>query len=293
MEMIMELLIPGLVLGSVYGLIALGYSLIYKASGLMSFVQGDVMTLGAYLGLTFFGTLKLPFAVSLMMTIAVAFLLGILLEKGVIRKLLDKNVMAIYVVLATIAISYIIQNGVQIAWGTIALPFPSVFNVLSVKVLGTAVQPEALLCVIVSLVLMLILHFFMTKTRLGNSMRAAAMNAKAAEAVGIDVSLSTGITWGLSAGLAAVAGMLIGPMYGVFSVLGATIGRKGFSAAVIGGYGNMYGAIVGGLILGIAEKVISGVISSTYQNVIAYVLLIIFLFLKPTGIFNERAIQDV
>ncbi|MGI6299130.1 MAG: branched-chain amino acid ABC transporter permease [Saccharofermentanales bacterium] len=289
----MELLIPGLVLGSVYGLIALGYSLIYKASGLMSFVQGDIMTLGAYLGLTFFGTLRLPFLVALALTIVVAFILGLILEKGVIRKLLDKNVMAIYVVLATIAISYIIQNGVQIAWGTIALPFPSVFNVLSVTVLGSAIQPEVILCVIISLVLMVILHFFMTKTRLGSSMRAAAMNAKAAEAVGIDVSLSTGITWGLSAGLAAVAGMLIGPMYGVFSLLGATIGRKGFSAAVIGGYGNMYGAIVGGLILGLAEKMIAGFVSSTYQNVIAYVLLIVFLFLKPTGIFNEQAIQDV
>lgn len=291
--MFMQLLIPGLVLGSIYGLIALGYSLIYKASGLMSFVQGDVMTLGAYLGLTFYSTLKLPFTVSLILTVLLAFLFGLCLEKGVIRKLLNKNVLPIYVVLATIAISYIIQNGTQLVWGTIALPFPSVFSVTSVKVFGVSVQPEALLCVIVSLVCMILLHFFMTKTKIGTSMRAASMDPTAAEACGIDVSMSTGITWGLSAGLAAIGGILIGPIYGVFSILGSTIGRKGFAGAVIGGYGNMYGAIVGGLFLGITETFATGYISSTYKNLFAYVLLLIFLFLKPTGLFNEQAIQDV
>lgn len=291
--MFMQLLIPGIVLGCIYGLIALGYSLIYKASGLMSFVQGDIMTLGAYLGLTFYGVCHFPFFVSLLLTVLIAFLLGILLEKGVIRKLLDKNVAIIYIVLATIAISYILQNGAQLTWGTITLYFPSVFSGGSVNAFGVDIQPEAFLCVIVSLICMVLLHFFMTKTKIGTSMRAAAMDPKAARACGIDVSRSTGITWGLSAGLAAIAGMLIGPIYGVYSTLGATIGRKGFSGAVIGGYGNMYGAIVGGIVLGIVETFATGYVSSTYKNLIAYVLLIIFLFLKPTGIFDERAIQDV
>lgn len=287
------LLISGLMLGCIYGLIALGYSLIYKASGLMSFVQGDIMTLGAYLGLTFYSLLKIPFVLSLLLTVLVSFIFGILLEKGVIRSLLNKNVMAIYVVLATIAISYIIQNGTQLVWGTIALPFPSVFNFKSINILGVGVQPDALLCMGVSFVCMILLHIFMTKTKIGTSMRAAAMDGKAAEACGIDVSLSTGITWGLSAGLAAIAGILIGPIYGVYSMLGATIGRKGFSGAVIGGYGNMYGAIVGGILLGLVETLVAGYVSSAYKNLIAYVLLIVFLFLKPTGLFNERAIQDV
>jgi branched-chain amino acid transport system permease protein len=220
-------------------------------------------------------------------------LLGILLEKGVIRILLGKNVMAIYVVLATIAISYIIQNGAQLVWGTIALNFPSIFGVMMVKLWSIGVQPEAIMCVIVSLICMFILHLFMVKTNIGTAMRAASMDAKAAEACGIDVALSTGITWGLSAGLAAVAGMLIGPIYGVYSMLGAFIGRKGFSAAVIGGYGNMYGAMVGGIILGLAETLVAGYMSSTLKNLIAYILLILFLFVRPTGLFNERAIQDV
>lgn len=291
--MLLQLIISGLVVGSIYGLIALGYSLIYKASGLMSFVQGDVLTIGAYLGLTFFGYMHLPFFISLLLTMLLAFLFGIGLEKGVIRQLMNKNTQAIYVVLATIAISYIIQNGAQFTWGTIALQFPSVFSILSIDIAGISVQPEVIMCVVVSLVLMVLLHFFMKKTRIGTSMRAASMDSMAAEACGIDVSLSTGVTWGLSAGLAAVAGILIGPIYGVYTTLGAVIGRKGFSAAVIGGYGNMYGAIVGGIILGLVETLVTGYISSTYRNLIAFVLLIAFLFLKPTGLFNERAIQDV
>lgn len=286
------LLISGLAIGSIYGLIALGYALIYKSSGLLSFVQGDIMTLGAFLGLTFYSIMKIPFVISLLLTMICAFALGMLLEKGVIRRLLNKNVMAIYIVLATIAISYIIQNGSQLVWGTIALNFPSVFSVTSVSVFGVNVQPEALLCFIVAVIFMVILHFYMTKTKLGTSMRAASMDAMAAESLGIDVSLTTGVSWGLSAGLAAVAGMLLGPIYGVYSTLGATIGRKGFSSAVIGGYGNMYGAMLGGLILGLVETFSASLISSTYKNLIAYALLLIFLFVKPTGIFNERAIQD-
>lgn len=300
-----RLIITSVMLGCVYGLIALGYSLIYKASGLMSFVQGDIMTLGAFLGLAFFnvlirlvggaagGNALAAFIAAVVLTTVAAFLFGVLLEKGAIRKLLNKNVMAIYVVLATIAISYIIQNGAQLAWGTIALNFPSVFRVITVPIMGVGIQPEMIVCVVVSALCMIVLHIFMTKTRIGTSMRAAALDAKAAEACGIDVSLSTGLTWGMAAGLAAIAGILIGPIYGVYSMLGAFIGRKGFSAAVIGGYGNMYGAMLGGVILGLVETLVAGYASSTLKNLIAYILLIAFLFIKPTGIFNEKAIQDV
>lgn len=292
MSMFMNLLISGLVLGGIYGLIGLGYSLIYKASGLMTFTQGDIMTLGAFLGITFYHTLGFPFPIALAITVLIAFVFGILLEKGVIRQLQKKNVNAIYVVLATIAVSYIIQNGTQRVWGTITLFFPAVFGVSTVKVLGTNVQPEALLCVALSLACMLALHFFMTKTKFGTAMRASSMDPMAARSCGVNTSMTTGITWGLAAGLAAIGGVLIGPMYGVYSTLGSVIGRKGYSGAIIGGYGNMYGAMVGGLLLGLTETFLAGYVSSTYKNLIAYIILLAFLFLKPTGLFNERAIAD-
>jgi len=291
--MFVQLLISGIVLGCIYGLIALGYSLIYKASGLMSFMQGDILTLGAFLGIAFYRYMKLPFFISLFLTVAVAFVLGLILERGVIRPLLQKTGgAAIYVVLATISISYVVQNGAQILWGSTPLPFPPIFSVGTIEIFGVTMQSEALLCVVVSLIFMILIHFFMVKTKLGTAMRAAAMDPMAARSCGINVSFSTGITWGISAGLAAVAGILIGPIYGVYTTLGAVIGRKGFSGAVIGGYGNMYGAIFGGIILGLVETFVASY-SSVYKNLVAYVLLLIFLFIKPTGIFDEKAIQDV
>lgn len=284
----LTLCISGVMLGCIYGLIALGYGLIYKASGLMSFVQGDMLTLGAFLGLTYW--------LSLLLTMLCAFAFAMLLEKGVIRRLLNKKVMPIYVVLATIAISYILQNGSQLIWGTWTLNFPSVFKASTVKLFGLlAVQPEVILCLILSMVSMVVLHLFMNKTKLGTAMRASSMDSMAAESCGINVSLTTGITWGVSAMLAAMAGILIGPMYGVYSSLGANLGNKGFDGAIhiAGGYGNMYGAIVGGILLGLLEILVSGYVSSAYKNLIAYVALLLFLCIKPTGLFNERAIQDV
>lgn len=287
------LLINGLVIGAIYGLIALGYSLVYRASGLMSFVQGDMVTIGAYLGITFYRVLGLPFAISFLLTFACAFGIGMLLERGVIRVLLSRNVIPIYIVLATIAIQYIIQNTAQAFYGSVTQRFPAIFSKPTLTILGITAQTEAYFCLLISVILMLLLHFFMTKTKFGTAMRGSAMDSMAAESVGINTSLSTGVTWGLSAGIASLAGMLLGPMYGVYTTLGATIGRKGFAGAVVGGYGNMYGAMVGGLLLGLVETFISGYWSGTYKNMVAYIILLLFLLVKPTGIFNESAIQDV
>lgn len=290
--MFWQLLVSSLVIGSVYGLIALGYSLIYKASGLLTFAQGDLLTLGAFLGVTFFSVLKLPFVLSLILTVGCGFLVGMAIEKFIIRRLLDRKVMVIYVVLSTIALSYIIQNGSMLLFGTKTQYFPTIFSIPRIKIGSISIQTESLVCILISLGCMLILHLFMSKTKLGTAMRAASMDRTAAEARGINVSLTTGLTWGLAAGFAALGGMLIGPIYGVYSTLGATIGKKASASAVAGGYGNMYGAIVGGLLLGIVETLAAGYISSEYKDMISYMILLLFLFLRPTGIFNERALQD-
>jgi Branched-chain amino acid ABC-type transport system, permease components len=288
----MQVLVSGLVIGCVYGLIALGYSLIYKASGMMSFAQGDQLTIGAFLGYTFYGYLKIPVAISFVLVFVCMFMLGFLMERGIISRLIKKKTLPIYTVLATIAVSYILQNGAMVLWGSQMLTFPSIFGVSSIKILGVGAQPEAVLCIAVSIVAMIILHIFMKYTKFGTAMRASAMDPMAARSCGINVSLSTGMTWGIAAAMASLAGMLIGPVYGVFTTLGATIGRKGFSSAVMGGYGNMYGAIVGGILLGLLETFTTGYISSAYKDLFAYVVLLVFLFVKPTGIFNERAIAE-
>lgn len=290
--MIIQIIVSGLVLGCVYGLIALGYSLIYKASGMLSFTQGDILTLGAFLGYTFYGILHIPFILTVAIVFVIMLGFGMILEKGIISRLIAKGTLPIYTVLATIAVSYIIQNGSMLVWGTQTINFPRIFNIPNVQVFGVNIQTEAFVSIMISVICMIILHIFMKYTKFGTSMRAAAMDPLAARSLGINVSLATGLTWGISAALAALAGMLIGPLYGVYTTLGATIGRKGFASAVMGGYGNMYGAMVGGIILGLVETFTSAYISSSYKDLVAYLLLIMFLFIKPTGIFNERAIQD-
>ena len=290
--MFLQILISGFVLGCVYGLIALGYSLIYKSSGLMNFVQGDVLTLGAFLGYTFFSLLKLPYIISLLLTVFVAFLFGMAMQHFIIRKLLKKSVMAIYIVLATIAVQYILQNSIQGIWSTKMLSYPQIFPVASIKIAGVSIQSESVFCILMSFLCMVGLQIFMKHTRFGTAMRASAMDAKAAQACGINTSLSTGISWGLAAAMAALAGILLGPIYGVFIMLGSTIGRKGFAGAIMGGYGNLIGAIIGGILLGITETFVAGYLSSAYKDMIAYALLLLFLFVKPTGIFNERAITE-
>ena len=290
--MLLQVLISGLVIGSIYGLIALGYSLIYKASGVMSFAQGDMLTLGAFLGFTCYSLLGIPFFLSIVLVMAIMFCFGMLLERSVINHLIKRNVQPIYTILATIAVSYLIQNGSMIVWGSDSKFFPSLFKIKSLEFFGIKIQTEAFLCIAISLVGMMILHLFIKKTKVGTAMRATAMDPMAAKACGINVQLTVGITWGLSAGIAALAGMLIGPVYGVYTTLGANIGRKGFSSAVIGGYGNMVGAVVGGALLGIMETFTAAFISSAYKDLFAYLVLLIFLFVKPTGIFNEKAIVD-
>jgi branched-chain amino acid transport system permease protein len=290
--MFITLLVSGLVLGCLYGIVAIGYSLIYKASGLVSFAQGDLMTVGAYFGITFYSYMKIPFPISIILIGIIMFFIGMLLEKGVVRRLRQRGVIPIYVVLATIAVSYVIQNGCQAIWGPSMLKFPSIFSIPSIQIFDRSFQTEYLFTVVASVAIMILLQVFMKKTKMGTAMRAAAMDQTAAKACGINVNFSTGLAWGIAACAAALGGVMMSPLYGVMPMLGSNIGNKGFAAAVVGGYGNMYGSIVGGLLLGILETFTAGYMSSVYKDLFSYTILIIFLFARPWGIFNERAIKN-
>lgn len=293
-SMLVTLIIAGLCLGSIYGLIALGYSLIYKASGLMNMAMGDLLTFGAFVGVTFANVLGLPFFLSLILTMVIMFFVGIVIERGAIRIILNKTGHnATFVILATIGISYVLRNGEQFIWGTAQYRFPAIIEGVSgVKLAGKTIMIENIVCIAVTAICMVALHFFMNKTRFGTAMRAAALDPLAAKSCGINVSLTTGVTWGIASGVAAIGGILIGPMYGVYTMLGAGLGRKGFASAVSGGYGNMYGAMVGGFLVGIVETLIAGYVSSKYKDMFTYGMLLLFLFAKPTGLFNEKALQD-
>ncbi len=290
--MFTRLLIAALVAGSIYGLIALGYSLIYRASGIMNLAQGDLMCLGGFLGYTFYSKLDFPFLVALGLTIFCCFIVGFILEKVVIRPIFQKSTTTSVIILATVAVSYIIQSLEIIIWGAAPLSMPSFLRVETIKFMGVIYQTEAILCIGVAFITMLGVHFFMKKTSFGIAMRAAAMDPVAARSCGINVEQTTRMTWALSTAIAGLAGILVGPLYGVTTTLGTYMSAKGFASAVVGGYGDMYGAILGGGVLASLESFSAGYISSTFKQLIAYLSVLFILFVKPRGLLNAEAVKD-
>jgi len=289
--MLAQLIIGALMIGSVYGLVGLGYGLIYKASGLMTLAQGDMLMIGAFLGLTFYKNLKMPFIVALLLTMIIMFFLGMFIERILVTKLLAKGAQMVYVILCTISISMVLQNTAMLSWGSNVLQFPSIFNKNTVLVFGMKVVPENLLALGVGLFCMIALHFFMNKSKFGTSMRASAMDEMAASSLGINVPATKGASWGIATMLAGGIGVVVGPIFGVYTSMGAMIGQKAFAGAVVGGYGNMYGAIVGGMFFGFLETFVSAYISSSYKDFISFGVLILVMIIMPKGLFNEEVME--
>ncbi|WP_313128155.1 branched-chain amino acid ABC transporter permease [Anaerocolumna sp.] len=289
--MIIRLIIGALMIGSVYGVVGIGYGLIYKASGLMSLAQGDMLMFGAFLGITFYKYLQLPFIVALLLTMIIMFLLGMFIERVMVTKLIEKGAQTVYIILCTISISMILQNSAMLTWGSNVLQFPAIFNSASVKIFGVSVAPENLLVLGVGVIIMVTLQLFLTKTKFGISMRAAAQDEVAASALGINVPLTKGTAWGIASMLAGAIGVVVGPVFGVYMSMGAMIGQKAFAGAVVGGYGNMFGAIIGGVFFGFLETFVSAYLTSNYKDFITFGILIVVMIIMPKGIFNEEVME--
>lgn len=288
---IIRLIIGALMIGSVYAVMGMSYSLIYKATGLMNLAQGDFLMLGAFIGLTFYDTLGLNIVVSFILTFVVMFVLGYVVQRYLIDSLLKKGANFSFIILCTAALSMAFQNGSQILWSPFTLHFPAIFDTSAIDFFGTKVAPENLLVLGIAAVSAVSLFVFLNRTKLGTAMRATALDQTAASALGINVHLTNGITWGLSAGLAGVVGMALGPVYGVYTTMGGMIAQKAFAGAVTGGYGNIYGAVIGGLFYGFMETFVSAYLTTTYKDVITFVVMIIVLTISPTGIFKEKVIE--
>lgn len=289
--MFFTLLVGGLISGSIYGITGMGYSLIYKASGLMNLSQGELLMLGAYFGYTLYGVLGLPFPLALVITAIFMFIIGYLMNSAIITRLLNKNGNLSSVILCTMAISMIFQNGTRLIWGSNSKNFPNIFDLEPIPVFGTAIAYEQILVLVMAIICMFTLHIFMTKTVFGTGMRAAALDSEAASVLGINVQRTKGITWGISSALAGIIGCTVGPLMSVFSTMGAIIGNKAFGSAVIGGYGNVYGTLLGGVLYGIVETLIAGYVSTSFKDMISFALLIVCLIFMPNGIFNEKVLE--
>lgn len=289
---LMQQLINGVSLGSIYALIALGYTMVYGIIRLINFAHGDIYMLGAYVG--FFATtvLKLSFLPALIMAMVVAAVVGVVIERLAYKPL--RNAPKIAVLITAIGVSLFLEYGGMLLVTPQPRTFPEVFTAQIYKIGGVVINSQQIVILVVSLVLMVLLTYIVQRTKTGKAMRAVSFDTDAARLMGIDVDRIISITFAIGSGLAAAAGVLVGVYYNsIDPLMGIMPGLKAFVAAVLGGIGIIPGAMLGGLILGVIEALVSGFVSSTFRDAAAFAILIIILLFRPSGLLGKNVREKV
>ena len=285
-------MISGIAQGCIYGLIALGFVLIYKATETVSFAQGDLMMLGAFAGLACMTMLGFPFWVAVIAAIGAMALFGFVLERLVIRPILGQP--AFSVVMLTIGVGYVARGLITMIPGigteTQSLPVPYKDQIW--KVSGLVINVEQVVVIAATTILCAVLYTVFKHSKMGIAMQASSQNQLAAYYMGIPVKRINGLAWGLASAVAAIAGLLLAPITFVHANMGF-IGLKAFPAAVVGGFGSLPGAIVGGLIIGLVESFAGFYAPDGVKDVAAYVVVLVMLMVKPNGLFGEKLRKKV
>jgi branched-chain amino acid transport system permease protein len=287
-----DLVIVGVSLGMVYGLVAIGISLIYSGLDVVHFAHGEIYMLGAFLGLFVYEKLKLPLPFVLVGSMILTGLVGVVIERVFYRRILrgggGYTVAGMAMVICGFGMSIVLQNVAFLIWGARALPFPVSYG-MPIEI-GNLTLPAAYVWIVLgALTLMTALHLFLKKTRLGLAVRAVAGNKEIAALMGIDVGLTISVIFGVACALGAAAGVLVGPINYVQVLMGIGILIKAFAAAVIGGFGSLPGAVLGGLLVGVVESLGAGYLSGSYKDIYAFILLIFVLMVRPAGMFGVLA----
>ena len=287
-----QLILGGLAQGCIYGLVALSFVLIYKATETVSFAQGEFMMLGAFCGLIMLTALGFPYWLAIVLSVAVLAILGVAVERMVIRPILGQP--AFSVIMLTIGLGYVARALITMipGWGpdTHALPVPYKGQMLALG--GLSMSAEQAVVVVVTGVLCALLYVVFRYSKLGIAMQAVSQNQLAAYYMGIPVKPLNGLVWGLASGVAALAGLLLAPMTFVHANMGF-IGLKAFPAAVIGGFGSLPGAIVGGLVIGVVESLSGFYLPLGIKDVTAYIVVLLMLMVRPNGLFGENLRKKV
>lgn len=290
---VIQQLFNGLALGMAYALIAVGYSLVFGILRLTNFSHGSIYAFGAHMAVSFVGfQFGLFFAIAL--AIILTGILDILVDKAALAPLRKKNSMPIASLITTIGISQIIQNLLTIFYGSQRRSFPALFDFGMISIGSIQIHSTQLMMCVVSLILLLVLTAIIEKTKIGLAMRATEQNTKAASLMGINVNFVISVTFFLTGASAAIAGSLISGYYQiVYPTMGFMAGLKAFAAAILGGIGSLPGAVIGGLVVGVSESLGATFLGSTYRDSIAFIILIIVLIVRPTGLFGKKAITKV
>lgn len=282
---VIQFLFMGVQRGCIYALAAMGFNMIYNATGIINFAQGEFVVLGGLMMVTLTMSLNLPIPLAFVLTVLFVVAAGVLMERLTINPVKQPTVLRLIII--TIAVSIIAKGAAMICWGKgshymrhFSSPDPLVFH-------GATILPQTLWIIGILALVVGLYGFFFNFTMTGKCMRACAINRDAARLAGIDDRKMVMLSFALSAGIGAVAGIIITPVIHMDYARGAMLGLKGFGAAVLGGLGNSMGAVAAGLLLGVLEALGAGYISSHYMDAIALVILLIVLFVRPGGIFGS------
>ncbi len=285
-DQLLQYLFTGITIGAIYGMVALGFNIIYSSTGIINLAQGEFVMLGGMTMIYLTTIIKLPMVVGFFLSILIVTLIGAAFERGAIHPL--KNPSVISLIIITVAASILFKGGAMFTWGKHTYSLPAFSGEEPLRILGATILPQTLwiLGIMAATMVFLILFFGFTLT--GKAMRACAANRTAASLVGINVKTMVLLSFALSAGIGAAAGIIITPIAFMDYNRGTMLAVKGFSVAVLGGLGSNVGAVLAGFIIGIMESLGAGFISSGYKDAIALVVLLLVLFLKPSGLLGSR-----
>ncbi len=286
-------LLSGISLGSIYALIALGYTMVYGIAKMLNFAHGDIIMVGGYVVFFAMSSSWCPTWLAIILGIAVCTLLGVVIEKIAYKPL--RSMPSLTVLITAIGVSYFLQNAALLLFKSNTRTFRSVTeNLPDINLGGLVITSETVVTIAVTVVLMVALTLFVNKTKMGKAMRAVSEDKEAAELMGISVNKTISLTFAIGSALAAVAGVLLCSNFHALSpYTGSMPGIKAFVAAVFGGIGSIPGAMVGGILLGIIENLAKGYISTQLSDAIVFLVLILVLLIKPTGIFGKKINKKV
>ena len=289
---LIQQLINGVSLGSIYALIALGYTMIYGIIKLINFAHGDIYMVGAYIGFFAVTFGNMPILPALLISMAVTACLGMLVEKLAYKPL--RHAPRISILITAIGVSFFLEYASMYFVTPTPRTFPNVIENISFNLAGFVINGQQLLIFSITIILMAILTYIVQKTKLGKAMRAASFDTETAQLMGVDSDKIISMTFCIGSALAAAAGVLVGVYYNTIDpLMGIMPGLKAFVAAVLGGIGILPGAVVGGIILGVIEALVSGFISSTFRDAAAFAILILVLLVKPSGLFGKNTSEKV
>lgn len=292
MTQFIQQLINGLSLGSIYALIALGYTMVYGIIKLINFAHGDIYMLGAYIGFIATVQLGLGFLPALLLAMTLCALIGVTIERIAYKPL--RNATRITALITAIGVSYFIEASTQKIMGTGVKTFPQVLANETLMFGSIRISTQQIYIFLITILLMILLQFIVHKTRIGRAMRAVSADADAARLMGINVDATISYTFAIGSALAGAAGVLVGIYYNSINpLMGMLPGVKAFIAAVFGGIGIIPGAMFGGFFIGIIETLVSGYGSSLYKDAVVYLILIVILVVKPTGLLGKNVKEKV